>query len=63
MSDEWVEISKAMSCGNCNKTTSVESKASCVKCGRMLCGNCGDLCKDHNWDEYPSGVGHENSDD
>jgi len=46
-SDTLIQLSKMMSCGGCGKTTTVESNHTCKTCGRMLCGDCGDRCKDH----------------
>ena len=47
MNDIWIELSKAITCGGCGKTTVIDSPHTCKKCGRMLCGECGNLCKDH----------------
>jgi len=46
----WVAVERAISCGYCEETTTVESKYSCSKCGRVLCPACGErwsFCKDH----------------
>ena len=36
-----------LGCGGCDNNTTLSSKYTCRKCGRMLCGKCGDLCDYH----------------
>lgn len=46
----WAKLKRAISCGYCGTTTTVGSKYSCSKCGRVLCPSCGErwsFCKDH----------------
>ena len=46
----WVALERAISCGYCGKTTTVESEYACSRCGRILCPLCGErwsFCKDH----------------
>jgi len=40
-------LSTVISCGGCANLTSVASQHTCKTCGRTLCGECGNLCKDH----------------
>ena len=47
MQNIWIELSKTMGCGGCSNNTTVESEHTCKTCGRMLCGSCGEFCKDH----------------
>lgn len=43
----WLNLGEALGCGGCEKITTVRSPFTCKVCGRMLCGDCGSLCKDH----------------
>jgi len=52
----WEGLSSRMGCGNCSNITSVSSKFSCKVCGRMLCGECGEYCKDHQPKEMEKNV-------
>lgn len=49
--NDWIkELAKAITCGNCGETTTIESEHYCGKCGRVLCEECGKKygrCKDH----------------
>jgi len=43
----WINLGEALGCGGCGEITTVRSPFTCKECGRMLCGDCGSLCKDH----------------
>lgn len=47
MTNPWIQLSKAIGCGGCSRTTTIESPYTCNHCGRMLCGHCGEFCSDH----------------
>jgi hypothetical protein len=34
-------------CGNCGRHTNIENADTCVECGMMICGECGDVCATH----------------
>lgn len=42
---DWITMSKMMTCGRCDSFTRIDVDYSCVECGRMLCGDCGDMCE------------------
>lgn len=44
----WGMLAKSIGCGGCDKITTVDSDHACLTCGRMLCGHCGEYCKDHD---------------
>ncbi len=47
VANEWTTLINQLICGGCEKITMVESPYTCKTCGRMLCGKCGEYCKDH----------------
>jgi hypothetical protein len=42
-----LKFSMMMGCGGCSNNTTVDSPHTCKTCGRMLCGMCGEYCKEH----------------
>jgi len=44
-------LSRSLSCGNCGEVATIESKATCLQCGRMLCEKCGNFCDFHKPDD------------
>jgi len=46
------------SCSGCNNSTNILYKYTCKSCGRVLCGCCGQYCKDHREDGLLSELGY-----